>query len=146
MARLTLEDRLQKRNAFELVRIGLIVGRSCNIEHNRVADLSLIIVRITLSQGFHRLQVRLYPLAMWDSLMIRVESEQSVDIVTLALHLSAERPALFQRCQTERKILCRRRDVRIEQETERNSPVGNRAFGVGRKCFLEQTFRLAIPE
>src|SRR5262249_20578843 len=89
MSRLTLEDRLQQHNACELVRIGLIVGRSCNIEHNRVADLSLIIVRITLSQGFHRLQVRLYPLAMWDSLMIRVESEQSVDIVTLALRLSA---------------------------------------------------------
>jgi hypothetical protein len=29
MARLTLENRLQKRNALELVRIGLVVGRRC---------------------------------------------------------------------------------------------------------------------
>jgi hypothetical protein len=98
--------------------------------HAVMARFDALRVSATLGAGPIRAPstLRLFALAMWGSFIVCIESEQGVDIVALALGLSAKRPTLFQRCQTERKILCRRRDVRIEQETERNSPIGNRAF------------------
>ena len=64
VARLAAEDRLQDRGALELVGVGLVVRGGGDVERDRVADLRLVVFRIALRQGPHRLQVCLHALAV----------------------------------------------------------------------------------
>jgi hypothetical protein len=68
---------------------------------------------------------------MRDLLMIRVEGEQSANVIPLALRLGAHRPCLFQRGKTECEILRGRRNMRIKQKGERDSPIRNAALRIG---------------
>jgi hypothetical protein len=143
---LALEDRLQDRRALELVRIGLIVWRCCDVEGDRIADLGLVVLGIPGREILHRLQVRLHAAGVRNRLVVRIEDEQGVDVVPLALRLGAERLALLQRRETEREVVLRRRDVRVHQGAERDAPVGDGAAGIGLERLAEDLRRLAVPE
>jgi hypothetical protein len=103
-------------------------------------DLSLVIIRIALRQLLHRLGIGLDAGAVIDLFVLGVHDGKRIDIVTLALAFGPDALSLVNRSGALGEILGGRRDVRIEQETQRNSPIGNAALGIGLqhvfKCFL----------
>ena len=146
MPRLALEDRLQNRRALELVGIGFVGGRRCDVECDGICDLRLIVLRIALRQRLHRFEIGQHARAMIDLVVVGVENQQCVDVVALALRASAERLALLQRSKAEREIFGWRWSMRIVEQAERDAPIGDGALGIGLQRLLEDFLRLAIPE
>jgi len=81
-----------------------------------------------------------------DLVVVGIEGEKRIDVVAFALGLGAERLALLQRGQPERKALGRRWGVRVVKQAERDAPIGDGASGVGVQRLLENRLRLPIPE
>lgn len=78
--------------------------------------------------------------------VVGIEGHQSVDIVALALGLGPNRLGLLQRGEPEDEIVLGRGNMRVEQQTERNSPIGDGAVGIGLDRLLEYLLGLPIPE
>ena len=146
MLRLTRKYRLEDRGAFELVRVGL-VGRRCrSIERQRVVDLDLIVIRKALRQLFHGLGIGLDARPVIDLVVFGVHDRKRIDEAALALGLGADALSFGDRGRAFGKIFRRRRDVGIEQQAQRNAPIGNPAFGIGLQHVFENLLRCAVPE
>src|SRR5262245_57887607 len=137
MLGLAREDRLQDRRALELVGVGLIGGRSRGIWCQRVVDLRLVVVWITLRQLFHGLGVGHDAGAVVDALIVGIHDPERRQVIALALGLGADAPCFGQRRRTLGQILRRRGNVGIEQKAERDTPIGDGAFGIGLQGLLE---------
>ena len=146
MTRLAFEDRLQDRRAFELVCIGLVVGRSRNVKRDSVKNLRFVVVGIARRQWLHGLEVGLDARAMGKLVVIGVHDGKGVDVIALALRLGADRLALLDRREAERKAGSRRRRMRVVEQAQRDAPIGNRALGIGLDGILEYRLGLLIPE
>jgi hypothetical protein len=109
MTWLALEDRLKDRGALELHRIGLIARRSRDVKLDRVEDLGLVVIRISLRHAFHGLKVREHAGAMINFVKVGIERGQRIDEIALALRLRADRLGLVDRRQSERKVADGRR-------------------------------------
>ena len=146
MLRLSLEDRLQQFCALQLVGIGLVAGRSRDIEGDGIGDLGLVVLGIALSQRRHSLEVGLHARAVIDLVMVGVEHQQGIDVITFALRASSKCLGLLQRGKPERQILRRWRCMGVIEQAEGDTPIGDRALGVRLEHVLEDFLRLAIPE
>ena len=83
---------------------------------------------------------------MVDLLVVGIHDGKRVDVVALALRLGADALALGDRGGALGEILRRRRDVGIQQQAERDAPIGDAAFGIGLQRILEDFLRGAVPE
>ena len=146
MPRLALENRLEDGCAFELVGIGLVIGRGRDVQRDSVADLGFIIRRIPLRQGLHRLQISLHARPMRGLVVIGIEHGESIDEIALALRLGTDGLPLLDGSEALREIARGRRCVRIVEQTQSDPPVGDGAVGVGFEDLLEQFLRFPIPE
>src|SRR5437667_8903148 len=146
MARLAQEDRLEDRSALELHRIGLVVRRGRDVEFDRVENLRFVVIRISLRHAFHGLEVGEHAGAMVDFVEVGIEGGHRIDEIALALRLRADRLALLDRREAERKVADGRRRVRIVEKAQRNAPIGHAAIRIGLEHLLEEFLRLAIPE
>ena len=109
------------------IGIGLIGRRGGDVELDRIEDLGFVVVRIGLRHAFHGLEIGEHAGAMIDFVVVGIERGHRVDEVALALRLGADRLALLDRRQPERKVADRRRRVRIVEQAERNAPIGDPA-------------------
>ncbi len=146
MPRLALENRLEDGCAFELVGIGLVIGRGRDVQRDSVADLGFIIRRIPLRQGLHRLQISLHARPMRGLVVIGIEHGESIDEIALALRLGTDGLPLLDGSEALREIARGRRCVRIVEQTQSDPPVGDGAVGVGFEDLLEQFLQFPIPE
>jgi len=83
---------------------------------------------------------------MIDLVEVGVERGHRADEIALALRLRADRLALLDRREAERKVADGRRRVRIVEKAQRNAPIGHAAIRIGLEHLLEEFLRLAIPE
>ena len=83
---------------------------------------------------------------MINLVVIGIEEGERVDVVALALGLRAEGLAGFDRCRAFGEVLCRRGHVGIFQGAQRDSPIGDAAFGVSLQRLFEGAPRSPIPE
>src|SRR5512139_895394 len=127
MLGLALEDRLEDRGALELHRIRLVARWGRDIEFDRIENLGFVVIRISLRNAFHGLEVSEHAGAMIDFVIIGIKRGHRVDEITLALGLGASRLALLDRRKAKGKIANRRRRMRIVEEAQRNAPIGDAA-------------------
>src|SRR5262249_43763450 len=102
--------------------------------------------RISLRYALHGLEIGEHAGAMIELVEVGVERGHRIDEIALALRLRADRLALLDRCEAERKVADGRRRVRIVEKAQRNAPIGDAAIRIGLEHLLEQFLRLAIPE
>ena len=146
MPRLAAEDRLEDGGALELIGVGLVVGRSRDVERDGIEDLRFVIVRIFLRQRFHRLEIGLDTLSMRNLVVVGVEDHQRIDVIALALGARVDRLSLLQRSEAERQIGRRRRSMRVVEQAQRDPPIGDRASRIGFEDILENLFGGLVPE
>ena len=146
MVRLALRDRLQDRRAFELLGVSLVGRRRRRVQRERVVDLRLVVFRVALRQLLHRLRIGHDAGAVVDLVMVGIHHGERVDVVALTLRLGADAFALRDGRGALGEILRRRRHVRVQEQAQRDAPMGDAAFGVGFECLLEGLLRCAIPE
>src|SRR5262249_35085948 len=141
-----LEDTFQDRRSPELIGVSLVVGRRCNVQRDRVADLCFVVVGIALGQPFHGLEMGLNEPAMGNLVVIGIEGQQSIDIVALAPGLGADRSGFLQGGEPKSKILLGWGNMWVLHKGERNSPIGDGAFGIGLERLLKNFLGWAVPE
>jgi hypothetical protein len=146
MAGLALEDRLQDRGTLELVGIALVARRGGDVEGDRVFDLRLVVGRIARGDRFHRLQIGLHALAVRHLVMIGVEDEQRIDVVALALRLGSHIFGFLQGREAGHEVVLRWCRVRVQQQAQRDAPVGDPALRISSQRFLEQLLARPVPE
>ena len=129
--RLPLPDRLQDRGALELVGVGLVGGRRRHVQGDGIENLRLVVVGIFCRQRLHLLQVGLHPRRLRGLVVVNIHHRQRVDVVALALGLGASGLCLLDRRKPERKIGRRYRAVRIVEQRQRDTPIGDGAFRIG---------------
>ena len=84
--------------------------------------------------------------AMIDLVIVGVHDGKRVDVVALALCLGADALALGDRGGAFGEILRRRRHVGIQQQAQRDAPIGDAACGIGLEHIFEYMLRRAVPE
>jgi hypothetical protein len=138
--------KIQDSRSLELVGVALVVWRRPDIQHDRVSDLRLVVVRVALGEAFHRIDIGLNAPGMRNLIVIGIEGEERIDIVALALAFGADAFALLKGGQPEHQVILGRGEMRIQQKAERNAPIRDGAVGIGLQRLLEYLFRRPVPE
>ena len=146
MLRLALEDVFQDRRRLELIGVGLIGGRSRNVEREGVVDLRLVVLRIVLRHRRHGLEIGLHAAAMIELVIVGIERAERVDKLPFARRLCADGFGLLNGREPFRQIGGGRDAERIEQQAHADAPVGDGAVRIGLEHVLEDILRRAVPE
>ena len=146
MLRLALEDVFQDRGRLELIGVGLVGGRSRNVERKGIIDLRLVVLRIALRHRLHRLEIGLHPGAVVELVVIGIERAKRGDKFVFARRLCPDRLGFLNGREPLRQIGGGRDAERIEQQARCDAPVGDGAVGIGLERVLENLLRRAIPE
>ena len=146
MQRLPHGDRFQDGRTLELAGIGLVGRISRRVERKRIINLRLVIIRIFLRQSCHRLGIGHDTAMVIHLVVVGKHHRQRVDITFLALGLEPDGSRFLDRRRPLREILGRRCDVRIPQQAQGDTPIGDAAGRIGLQRILEHFLRGAVPE
>jgi hypothetical protein len=109
-------------------------------------NLCLVIVAVALCQLFHRLEIGEHTRAMIDLVVVGIHRAQRVEIVALPLRPGVDGLGFFECGCAFCEILGRGCDVRIVQQAQRDTPIGDGAFRIGFQRVFERLLRSAVPE
>src|SRR5215469_7350853 len=144
--RLPRPDLFQDFRSLELIGIALIGERSPDIEGKRVMDLRFVVAGIAVRELFHCFEIGEDACAMIDLLIIRIHFSESVEVIALSLCLRAQCLPLLDRGSALCQVLRWRCNMRIVQEAQRDTPIGDGTFGIGLKRVFKRLLGCPVPE
>ena len=141
-----LRQWVEDRGGLVLLCEGLVGGRRCRVERQRIEDRRLGIVRVTYVDLLHGFLIGLGASLVVDLVRFLVECVHGRDVVPFAFRLRARSLCFF---YCSRSVFQIRRGRRCPQGMvvgHSHSPVGHAARGITLGDFREGLCRLFVPE